>query len=893
MIKNLFDFLAQNKDVVAILLTIGGGMFGVWKFFIERWWKNKVRVDVKVFDVISDANALLPKLYATENDDSPLADHNIKYQPRDPQRDMQAELKAALNRSRYLLVTAPTGVGKTREAGMLAQTMIHEGWRVLRIRSGWLDTPKTLPEELNGNRSRVLIFLDDLNGLFSAGERTQSPRMEDEKALALSQLSFHDRLAQMLDFFEGACTESEIRVIATARSEAEQWKLLEFNAKDKLWKRFERVEIPAPVDSAIVRMLEAATQQADESEFAAIAHKSDGTYRNILLNLRRWRAQNKTISKDDFVDTLDGSWRDIYERALKKQPAVKYVYDAIDVLRQAGIELFPFLVEPTAVKVWGGNWFQNILNKKKIQDAIRYLTVETKILRITDSVLSPSDGQIEAKKYSVPFESLTHFLTNLMLGKKINSALRDFAFNYYEQGKIEKSHHLYKQIVKSDSSDATSRNMLGIVLSDMKQYTEAETSYRKAIELNPLDANTHYNLGILLENMKRYAEAEDSYLKAIELDSALTETYENLGVLLSNQKRDEEAEAYYRKSIEIDPSRANAYFRLGSFLNDLQRYDEAEIVYRKVIELNPSEAKTYNNLGSFLNDLQRYDEAEAAYRKAIELNPSYAGAYYNLGILLKNQKRHEEAVTSYRKSIELNPSYASAYNNLGLVLRDLKWYEEAEVCYRKSIELNPLHVNAYKNLGLLLHEKLKRYDEAESSYRKVIKINPLDTTAYSNLGYLLQNLKRYDEAEAAYRKAIEINPSYTRAYNNLVRLLKFNLKDRLEETLPLLEKIIEINAEDFDAYLASVSVSKQLGKEVSRAYIEKARQYMPEDDFYNRACLESVCDNFDLAFEYLGKAAQAEGFNSQWAWDDPDLQWLRGDARFAEIVGKREMQNAE
>lgn len=35
----------------------------------------------------------------------------------------------------------------------------------------------------------------------------------------LGQLSYHDRLLQMLDMFEGMCTESEIRVIATARNE--------------------------------------------------------------------------------------------------------------------------------------------------------------------------------------------------------------------------------------------------------------------------------------------------------------------------------------------------------------------------------------------------------------------------------------------------------------------------------------------------------------------------------------------------------------------------------------------------------------------------------------------------------------------------------------------------
>jgi hypothetical protein len=176
---------------------------------------------------------LLPKFYATENDNSPLADHNIKYQPRDPNRDLQAELKAALNHSRYLLITAPTGYGKTREAGVLAQTMMLEGWRVLLIKNtGWLDVPKTFPAELNNDRSRVLIFLDDINGLFSTGERTQSPRVE--QIPMLSESSYHDRLLQVLDMLESMCTKKEIRVIATARSEADQWNLLNFNPRDRL-----------------------------------------------------------------------------------------------------------------------------------------------------------------------------------------------------------------------------------------------------------------------------------------------------------------------------------------------------------------------------------------------------------------------------------------------------------------------------------------------------------------------------------------------------------------------------------------------------------------------------------------------------------------------------------
>lgn len=103
----------------------------------------------------------------------------------------------------------------------------------------------------------------------------------------------------------------------------------------------------------------------------------------------------------------------------------------------------------------------------------------------------------------------------------------------------------------------------------------------------------------------------------------------------------------------------------------------------------------------------------------------------------------------------------------------------------------------------------------------------------------------------------------------------------------MLEKMIEIDADDFDTYLALASINKPLLKNISPEYLTKARQFLPEDAWYNRACLESVCDNFDLAFEYLEKVAQLNRLNPGWAWDDPDLQWIRNDPRFTEIVGAK------
>jgi tetratricopeptide (TPR) repeat protein len=183
---------------------------------------------------------------------------------------------------------------------------------------------------------------------------------------------------------------------------------------------------------------------------------------------------------------------------------------------------------------------------------------------------------------------------------------------------------------------------------------------------------------------------------------------------------------------------------------------------------------------------------------------------------------------------------------------------------------------------------LERYAEAETIYRKVIELSPSESPAYYLLGVLLHNhLDRFDEAEKFYTNAIKLDPSNVDFYDGLVGLFRFKLDNRLKDTILLLEKMVEINPEDFNSYLAIASISKLLNQDIPDHCIEKVRQFMPEDDWYNRACLESVCDNFDSAFEYLRKAAQREKFDPAWAWEDPDLQWIRNDPRFVEIVGPK------
>jgi tetratricopeptide (TPR) repeat protein len=427
----------------------------------------------------------------------------------------------------------------------------------------------------------------------------------------------------------------------------------------------------------------------------------------------------------------------------------------------------------------------------------------------------------------------------------------------------------------------------GYVFQHQKNFDEAHRCYMESIRLQPNVSESHNNLGIVLSELNRYGEAEAAYHKAIELKPSDYTAYSNLGNLLVRSNRYERAEIAFRKAIELDPTNSTPYSNLGLLLHEkLNRYDEAEAILRQAIGINPLDADAYYNFGNLLRDenLKRYEEAEVAYRKAINLNPEYAAAYNNLGSTLVDLKRAVEAEAAYRKAIELNPAFATAYYNFGILLNDLKRYNEAEANYRKAIEFNTMYIKAYNNLGRLLNDQ-NRHEEAEATLRKAIELDPANATTFNNLGTLLVDLNRYDKAEATFRRAIELDPKLQAAYDNLVILLRPN--NRIEEILPLLEKIIELKPRDFNSYIALASIKKQTGKGISKNDIDKARQYTPEDNWYNQSCIESICENFDLAFEYLQRATQNKEFNSSWAWEDPDLQWIRNDPRFAKIVGAK------
>jgi tetratricopeptide (TPR) repeat protein len=666
----ILDQPDQVQAVLAVLTALGSVLIFVLvnvvyrggKWLALRLRRKRLTGEASSIHVISDPQALMTSLYGVPRDNDPLADQNIPYQQRTPGRDLQGRLRKELHDHRCLLITGRTGLGKTREAAMLTSSLMNEGWRVVRVIPGWLEPLTALPAGLNSDRRRVLILLDDLNGLFRAGVAAPSPAKDDPGRLP----SYRDRLSALLDSLDKMCGEGEVRVLATARDEPEEWVRLEYNPTDPLWRRFTRFTLPIPEDEAVEGLLEEATANAElpaeRSDFSVIAAANDGTFANVVLNLRRAKERYRTdrsykIARIGYTETLEGSWREVYERVVKVKPSVAHIYEAIALLRQMRRPLDRDHVTWVAAGIWGGNSLQRLARRHEVRRVLRYLTETTHILTVSESGrLILRDGQIEASgaKWESQLPSWDLFLLTLSgsswVGEVHIWSLHNYVPELFDSTSNKGVAALKRVVARLLLSPSSTYRLLGDILGqEFGLWDQAEIAYRAAI---------------------RVFRSENWPFQRLSYNRVrLSALYERLGDVLTEQPgREAEAEAAYRDTIRLSPTYAGAYARLGILLaRHPERVVEAQAAYHEALRLDPTLDYAHSGLGILLTKQpDQQTRAEAEFREMIRLDPTAPRPYYHLGNLLRKSGRLNEALTATLKSHDLQPGFHTLVGLAGI-----------------------------------------------------------------------------------------------------------------------------------------------------------------------------------------------------------------------------------
>ena len=344
------------------------------------------------------------------------------------------------------------------------------------------------------------------------------------------------------------------------------------------------------------------------------------------------------------------------------------------------------------------------------------------------------------------------------------------------------------------------------------------------------------------------AEIERRETKSVEAYESFARGMMNLR--LASRDSIERAIAAFEHATRKDPEYAlawaalgGAYSLKGSFLSVRDLIEDAIEIERRALSIDPDLADAHSWLGAALLSLGRTDEAIAAIREAVRLEPDNGQAHQALArAYWVGRGDFAAAIPEFEKAIELNPDAGYSYLQLALLLAWEGQYARAEEVSRRAVELQDQYISG--NAGL-----------------QVVGAN-------GRLGYVYYLQGRYEDAIREYDRGLAFVGSSDHA-----------LKDRTA---------IELNIKLGAAY-------HRLGRPADATrHFDRARKLFDSliakgaDDPFTRyyiACLHALSGDADRAFESLQRVAERlPALTAERVRRDPDLESLRGDARFTAIA---------
>ncbi len=264
-----------------------------------------------------------------------------------------------------------------------------------------------------------------------------------------------------------------------------------------------------------------------------------------------------------------------------------------------------------------------------------------------------------------------------------------------------------------------------------------------------------------------------------------------------------------------------------------------------------------------------------------------------------NKNKLKIAIQLFEKAIQLDPEYANAYAGLGeayanlyqLFERNDQWLEKSIEASSKALMYDSTLSEAYAALGLCYFNK-DMVSEALKASKKAIELDPSDFIGYWNLGRIYHATDRDEEAVELYHKVVELNPEFYSAYTDL-RMSYTRLgqtekaKEIVNTELKVFPEYLFKHPDDARAHLffANTLTLAERFKE-AKSEAATAVELNPNDPLmlYNLACFYSLINEKDMAVNSLKKSIEAGHVDYEWFKRDPDLDNIRNEAGYLELM---------
>jgi DNA-binding winged helix-turn-helix (wHTH) protein/Tfp pilus assembly protein PilF len=311
--------------------------------------------------------------------------------------------------------------------------------------------------------------------------------------------------------------------------------------------------------------------------------------------------------------------------------------------------------------------------------------------------------------------------------------------------------------------------------------------------------------------------------------------------------------------------------------------DEAHRFY--LMAMNLSEERGVQNV---VKSLEYLDQAVA-------LDPNYAIAWAAKAHTHRDMVGHgdpdakghyEKSMEAIGKALAIDPNISNAYSALCHNKNRYEYdFSGAETACKRALELDPDSPVAHKTYANFLYTR-GRFDEAIVEIKTAMDLQPVSYSNQQIYALTLYFARRYDEAAQQFKRLIELNPNHSYIHGRLILVLEEQGKEaEAFEYLVEMLTLQKTNPEKIERYKAAYRTAGWRGVQIERI---KTAEAEAEPRYFQLACLYARIGDKDKAFEYLEKAFEQRSFQMAILSVEPQLDSLRNDPRFADLVRRVE-----
>jgi len=448
----------------------------------------------------------------------------------------------------------------------------------------------------------------------------------------------------------------------------------------------------------------------------------------------------------------------------------------------------------------------------------------------------------------------------------------------------EKAIESFKKAIELEPNSSSNYSCLGKILVDMQRLEDAVHAYQNSIELNPKNAAVWNKLGIAYRSMHNFDEASSAFIKSIELDKYSDAPRANLGRLFVNMGNYDKAIETLQKALKVIPKSVSIRVEMAYTYREKGRYTDGIEVINSALEIDPNSAEAYHELGHIQQYSGAFENAVIAFSKASEIEKDNVLILACLSRLYRVNNKTDKAFEVIQKAMQINPESGDVFHQLGHINLEKGNTEKAIDSFQKAIIFEPWDTTHLACLGDVYRTNgLPK--EAIDVYEKAIKLNPKSDTLWNYMGNIYCDLNRLDDAIISYQRAIAIDGFNTLILNNLgIAHLRLN---HVDDAIKVFRKSLVIDTNSTYANISLVTCFSRLGRlNRIKRYFEAARKIIENEIEYYQACFEAIGGNTSRSLFFLESALNKGQTSRSWALHDPNLDNIRNDPLFKELVGE-------